>query len=229
MPAPRSDSLVQAGNPGALALEATALRYAARSLPPVEIAAFEAQLAGDPSAREALSEAVRLSAAALGQESPAPDHSFRAMIREKLHPLRAWYSGWLARRAYRGHPLAWTGIGGGIAAAALLAFQYSMTGPLPVPAAAANKLVPTRPPTEPTPAAPDSSVASQQAPIKKSVLVAHDDSTRKAAVIWAELSTPEHVEKSHDDEARLHQRFKNFHPGHVNQTSRPMAGIDLPE
>ena len=65
---------------------ATALRYAARTLPAAEAAAFEAQLAGDQSAREALAEAVRLSAAALGQDPPTPHRSFRAMINERLSP-----------------------------------------------------------------------------------------------------------------------------------------------
>src|SRR5438105_3935852 len=112
-----------------LALEATALRYAASDLSSGEAAAFEERLAGDQSAREALAEAVRHSAAALGQQSPTPDRSFRALIHERLRPLRGWYAGWLARRAYRGHPLAWTGIGGGLVAAAMLAFQISATEP----------------------------------------------------------------------------------------------------
>ena len=45
-----------------------------------------------------MSEAVRLSAAAIGQSPPAPHTSFRAAIRERLMGL--WPT-WLARRAYR--------------------------------------------------------------------------------------------------------------------------------
>jgi anti-sigma-K factor RskA len=96
------------------ALQTTALRYAAGDLPPAEAAAFEARLATDQDARDALSEAVRLSAAALGQAPPAPDPTFRAAIRERLS---GWPPGWLARRAYRGHPLAWAGLGAAAAAA----------------------------------------------------------------------------------------------------------------
>src|SRR5262249_58633732 len=92
-----------------LALQAQALRYAAGDLLPAEAEAFEARLATDQAARDAVAEAVRLSAAALGQDPPAPDRSFRALIRERL--FARWVPGWLTRRAYRGHPLAWAGLG----------------------------------------------------------------------------------------------------------------------
>jgi len=65
-------------------LQATALRYAAGDLTSAESAAFETRLTTDQDAREALAEAVRLSAAALGQEPPQPDRTFRAAIRERL-------------------------------------------------------------------------------------------------------------------------------------------------
>src|SRR6476660_5940431 len=91
--------------PDPLALQGTALRYAAGELPPADTAVFEARLADDQDARDPLAEAVRLSAAALGQEPPAADRTFRSMIRERLRPVSAWWARWLARRAYRGHPL----------------------------------------------------------------------------------------------------------------------------
>ncbi|MBX9580133.1 MAG: hypothetical protein K2X87_07470, partial [Gemmataceae bacterium] len=59
MPEPTADPL---------ALEALALRYAAGRLSPAAAAAFEARLETDQAARDALAEAVQLSAAALGQE-----------------------------------------------------------------------------------------------------------------------------------------------------------------
>ncbi|MBM3981596.1 MAG: hypothetical protein FJ304_15225, partial [Planctomycetes bacterium] len=62
-------------------LQATALRYAADDLAPAERAAFEARLADDQDAREAVAEAVRLSAAALGAPAPAPHPSVRAALR----------------------------------------------------------------------------------------------------------------------------------------------------
>ena len=75
-------------------LEATALRYAARDLSPAQCEAFEARLAGDQSARDALAEAVRLSAAALGRGSPPPDRGLRSLIRERIQGVQAFY-GWM--------------------------------------------------------------------------------------------------------------------------------------
>ena len=96
-------------------LQSTALRYAARDLTPAESAAFESLLSRDQDARDALAEAVRLSAAALGQTPPAPDRSFRQAIYERL-------AGWriLRRRAYRGHPVAWVALGAMAVAACTL-------------------------------------------------------------------------------------------------------------
>lgn len=176
-----------------LALQATALRYAAGELPPPECEAFEARLAGDQDARDALAEAVRLSAAALGQEPPAPDHTFRALIRERLRPVSAWWAGWLARRAYRGHPLAWAGLGAGTVAAATV-FGLSLAARDERPAPAATAPPGSEAAAEPRPAADD------------------DDVSLKVAEIWAELSTPEHVEKAHDEELRRRQRMQSWQP-----------------
>jgi hypothetical protein len=95
-------------------LPLTALRYAAGELSPREAAAFEARLAVDQAAREALGEAIRLSAAALQQPAPAPDPLAREVVRDALRPtLLSWL---FPRRPYRGHPLAWAGLGGAVAA-----------------------------------------------------------------------------------------------------------------
>src|SRR5882724_9936156 len=90
-------------------LQATALRYAAGDLDPDEVSAFEARLAEDQDARDALAEAVRLSAAAIGQEPPAPHPSFRSAIRARL-----------GLAGYRGHPVAWVGLGAAAVAACAL-------------------------------------------------------------------------------------------------------------
>ncbi len=95
-------------------LQAAALRYAAGDLTATEAAAFEVRLADDQEARDALAEAVRLSAAALGQHPPTAHRSFRAAIREKLI---GWNLPGFARRAYRGHPFAWAGLGAAAVAA----------------------------------------------------------------------------------------------------------------
>jgi anti-sigma factor RsiW len=96
-----------------------ALRYAAGELAPDRAAAFEARLAADPAAREALAEAVRLSARALGQPPPAPDPLTRSAIRERLRPAASVFARLFRRRPYRGHPLTWAGVGAGLAAGVL--------------------------------------------------------------------------------------------------------------
>jgi hypothetical protein len=177
-----------------LALEATALRYAARSLTPGEAAAFESRLADDQRARDALSEAVRLSAAALQQDSPSPDRGFRRLVRNRL--------------VSRLSPAAWVGLGAGaVAAAALFAVHVADRSEAPKPAV---EPVASAPVVAPAPHVPATSVARAEEPEPASA--ADPDDMRKAAEIWAELSTPEHVEKAHDDEAKLHQRFKHLRP-----------------
>jgi ferric-dicitrate binding protein FerR (iron transport regulator) len=64
-------------------LQATALRYAAGDLTQAESAAFETRLTTDQDARDALAEAVRLSAAALGQELPLPRLEYRSPARPR--------------------------------------------------------------------------------------------------------------------------------------------------
>src|SRR2546423_14888197 len=82
-----------------------ALRYAAGELPPAAAAAFEARLAADPAAREALAEAVRLSARALGQTPPAPDPLTRSAILERLRPAATVFARLFRRRPFRRHPM----------------------------------------------------------------------------------------------------------------------------
>jgi hypothetical protein len=103
------------GPPADAELSLTALRYAAGDMPPADAEAFEARLGTDQAAREALAEAVRLSAAASGAPVPTPDPLVRLAAAERLHPT--WLSRLFPRRPYRGHPALWAGLGGGIAAA----------------------------------------------------------------------------------------------------------------
>lgn len=111
-------------------LALVALRYAADELTPAEAELFEARLAVDQEAREALGEAVRLSAAASGVPAPAPDPLVRQAARERLHPT--WAARLFPRRPYRGHPLAWAGVGGAVAAAVSLAVTHLSAEPTPV-------------------------------------------------------------------------------------------------
>jgi hypothetical protein len=108
-----------------------ALRYAAGELDPAGVELFEARLGADQSARDALAEAVRLSAAASGVPVPAPDPLVREAARERIHPT--WASRLFPRRPYRGHPLAWAGGGGALAAlgVALLSAAFDPDQPTP--------------------------------------------------------------------------------------------------
>jgi hypothetical protein len=45
--------------------------------------------------------------------------------------------------------------------------------------------------------------------------VAEGDPALRAAEIWAELSTPERVEKAHDEELRRRQRTQGWHALHT--------------
>src|SRR5262245_39340169 len=88
--------------------------YVSGELTEVERADFEQQLAWEQPARDALAEAVRMSATLTGS-LPRPDSAYRDRVRARLHP--SWWQRLLARRSYQGHPLFWLALG---AAAALL-------------------------------------------------------------------------------------------------------------
>jgi hypothetical protein len=180
-------------------LQATALRYAAGDLSADEAASFEALLARDQSARDALAEAVRLSAAALGREPPGPDRSFRAAIRERLI---GWCPAWLRRRAYHGHPLVWAGLGASAVAACtvigLVLADPDVPESTPPIAATAPAVAPE----------PHDVVAIAIAPEPRADESADIEGGFTVAEIWAHLSTTDSVEKAHDDEQRWRQRLR---------------------
>ena len=198
-------------------LQGTALRYAADDLTPDERAAFEARLAVDQDARDALAEAVRLSAAAIGQDAPAPHPSFRAAIRARLN-----------LRASRGHPLAWAGLGAAaVAACALLAVSLAdrdapPDAPARVEAAPAPR--PAEPPAvavAPLPREADAPVAAEVPPAGAC------GEERSVAEIWADLSNHDHVEKARDDEMRWRQRVRDIaNPQHVSETAKSAPTTD---
>jgi len=194
------------------ALQTTALRYAAGDLAPGEASAFEEQLAANQDARDALSEAVRLSAAALGQLPPAPHHSFRAAMRDRL---TGWYPGWLARRAYRGHPLAWSGLGAAIVVAcALVGSSLAERKP-----AQEQPVVRAALPVAPEPHSSVMNVATAPMPREAEHLTVAistpapstcgETSGPSIAELWAQFSTTEHVEKAHEDEMRWRHKIQS--------------------
>ncbi|AWM41262.1 hypothetical protein GobsT_01170 [Gemmata obscuriglobus] len=184
------------------ALQSTALRYAAGDLGPAEVATFEERLAFDQEARDAVAEAVRLSAAAFGQSAPKPGAAFRAGLRERLT--------WTPSRG-----LTWAT--GGAAVAAVCA----MIGLALADHAEPPSLPATHTPTASQTAAPaagaepDALTGTQEAAVLVAIespgTACGDD--RTVAEIWAELSSHEHVEKARDDEARWRQKVQNLaHP-----------------
>jgi hypothetical protein len=96
-----------------LNLEYTAWKYAANELNEIDRLAFELKLSEDQSAREALAEAIRLSAMALGQTAPQPNPEIKVAVAEQLKApkQKSLLSQFFARRQYRGHPLAWVSCG----------------------------------------------------------------------------------------------------------------------
>lgn len=199
-------------------LQTTALRYAAGDLPPGEVTAFEAQLAEDQDARDALAEAVRLSAQAIGQKPPTPHPSFRAVIRERL-----------TLRGSRNGPLAWIGLGAAAVAACTiiglaLAENTEQPDAASVPVAMApaetHSIPPAADPT-PAPGAFASTPRETQTPVaaeNPNPAACGEDANRSVAEIWADLSNHEGVEKARDEEMRMRHRVRDLSHPHVLTT-----------
>jgi hypothetical protein len=195
-------------------LQTTALRYAAGDLPPEEVAAFEARLGEDQDARDALAEAVRLSAQAIGLTPPKPHPSFHEAIRNRLN-----------LRVYRGSPLAWIGLGAAAVAActiiglALAHRTESATVNAPVAIAPVEASSPPR-------AVEPGTVASAPLPREAHEPIAAvypqatcgDDAHQSVAEIWADLSNHESVEKARDDELRWRARVRDLSQPHIHST-----------
>ncbi len=190
-------------------LQSTALRYAAGDLAPDEVSAFEARLADDQGARDALAEAVRLSAAAIGQKPPAPHPAVRAFARARLG------------LGYRGHPVAWAGLGAVVVAACALVAVALADRAAPEAATVAPATLPEAPAPHPDPAPP---VAPEALVVVEPPPGACGE--RSVAEIWADLSNHDGVEKAHDDEMRWRQKVRDLAgPNHV---SAPAKGTDGP-
>ncbi|MBA4190990.1 MAG: hypothetical protein C0467_23640 [Planctomycetaceae bacterium] len=198
-------------------LQTTALRYAAGDLDVREATAFEMRLADDQEARDALSEAVRLSAAALGQAPPTPHLTFRAAIRDRLS---GWCPEWLARRAYRGHPLAWSALGAvALAACALVGVSLAERKPLPTQPVS-SAMTPPGLDTRTAFADPDTAPMPREAEafVVATPATCGETPTQSVAELWAQLSTPDHVEKTHDEEMRWRHKHHNGAMQNPNRT-----------
>ena len=180
--------------PDPLALQATALRYAAGDLPPAEATAFEDRLAADQAAREALAEAVRLSAAALGQSPPRPDRSVRDLVRDRLSARRL--PGWLARRVYYGHPLAWSLLGAAVVTGGALALLPRGEQP-----GASDVAAP-----RPAHVAPAPLSAVVPPPATQVAQAPADDPAPRAADLLAHTEMSEHGDKARGDDGKTKKR-----------------------
>lgn len=188
-------------------LQTTALRYAAGDLSPGEVEAFELRLAEDQAARDALSEAVRLSAAAIGQASPVPDPSFRALIRTRLG------------FGSRSRPLLWAGLGAAVVAVCALFAVSAADRAAPAEEAVAAPITTASEPLANAPA-PDSP-AAPDAVAPEHPAGACNDEQRSVAEIWADLSSHEGVEKAHEDEMKWRQRVRDPHGAHATKADGP--------
>ncbi|MCZ2340191.1 MAG: hypothetical protein LC104_00160 [Bacteroidales bacterium] len=134
-------------------LALTALRFAAGELSAPATTAFAARVAADPLAQNALEEALRLSAAALGQSLPTPDPLVREGVRDRIRP--GFFSRIFPRRPYHGHPITWAGLGG--SAAVVLTIFGVWLGESPAPPPVHPPLVMTAPASDLSHVSPDPS------------------------------------------------------------------------
>jgi hypothetical protein len=177
-----------------LAIEA--LLYAGGELESDEAGRFEARLGEDQAAREALCQAVQFLHTCSGFAAPQPNPTYRDQVRRRFYP-RPGILPWLTRRrAYRGHPALWSGLG---AAVVLLLFGLTR-GLTTQPPAAGNPPVarqagPAEPPPQPAGANP--SAEKRPAPPAAST---------EEARLWAQLHNSKHLTRARDEEVRRKTR-----------------------
>lgn len=98
-----------------------ALLYSSGELEGDEAAAFEARLAVDQEARDALAQAVQLSLTAAGERC-APDATWREETKRRLLQRASLWQRLAGPRVYRGHPAVWS-IFGALAASLVLSLM----------------------------------------------------------------------------------------------------------
>jgi hypothetical protein len=167
-----------------------AFLYASGELDVAEKVDFERRLAEEQPLREALCRAVELMRTLEGLAPLVPAPAYRQRVRQRLGSSGALWR-WLGqRRAYRGHPALWSGLG---AAAALLAVLA---------------LPPDWMPKErPTPSAEP--VAKEQSPAHEPETPREGPpalSTIEVAETWASLPNSEHLSRALEEENRRRDR-----------------------
>jgi anti-sigma factor RsiW len=104
-----------------------ALLYSSGELEGDEAAAFEARLAVDQEARDALAQAVQLSLTAAGERC-APDAAWREETKARLLQRASMWQRLAGPRVYRGHPAVWS-IFGALAASLVLSLMPAPSAP----------------------------------------------------------------------------------------------------
>jgi hypothetical protein len=171
---------------GAERLALQALLYAGGALDEPEVDDFEARLAADQRAREALCRAVELVQSCAG--GPVrPDPAYRERVRRRVAP-RGLLGLLLRRRLYSGHPAAWAGLG---AVAAALVMLVLFGGPLP-PVPAAGQPLQVAEGATPPPAA------------------VSEPAHAETAKILAKLPRSEHLLKAYTEEAQRKARAETL-------------------
>lgn len=148
-----------------------ALLYSSGELEGEEAAAFEARLAVDQEARDALAQAVQLSLTAAGERC-APDAVWREETKKRLMQRASLWQRLAGPRVYRGHPAVWSIFG---AAAASLLFSL-----MPAPPAA-NHTVQVDPPAAVSTPLPSVEEATFWAEIANNdhLVKAHDEQAKR--------------------------------------------------
>jgi anti-sigma-K factor RskA len=195
---PGSDTIFD-GEPGHQNLPVLALLYATGELDAAEAAAFERRLGEDQSAREALCQAVQLAQAMAGLETPLPRLAYRERVRQELRGRSSWWSGLLGRRVYRGHPALWSLVGAAAAVLVLVLAGQSVILPFGAGPQTAHETLPEVAPVEPSPA---------------------------EAQLWADLHSPEHLEKARAEEQRRKQRAEDRRLAREDRSPRYHAPTD---
>src|SRR5258708_4429018 len=106
-------------------LNRQAILYASGELDARQAASFEDRLGNDQEAREALCLAAPIAVKPAGDAPLRPGRAYRKQVHARLHNgAIGWHALW-AKRAYRGHPVAWALTGAVAAVVLTLGFSAS--------------------------------------------------------------------------------------------------------
>jgi hypothetical protein len=209
MSAPDTSDDRIAADPG---LMAQALLYSHGELEGPEADAFEARLAADQTARDALCQAVQLSQTLGGMTAALPNPGYRDRVRsqlladaaagesipESLTTANTWWSNLVPRYRYRGHPALWLLSG---ALAAVLVIRFSLEAQPPAPAAPQPVQLHASVPQAPAVAAPGAVAATVPSEPPSAT-------TSKMADVWAELNTDDHLIRVWEQEQKRRHRVE---------------------